>query len=197
MTEILVHLMPENPPPIEGRISAGPEILMPPFTIDPAELWATIRRLADENDHSWRFTKKGDKRPAYDVEAQKQSRKATLAAKREARIARLGAAQRAASEAKRPKPGEDIASRMLRAMTPGSWYGMGDLMRLGAAARSGRSKVHQVLLRRKWIERARNPAWSDRRYSPQEIEAGAEPEPQHLYRLTDAGVAEQARLSNS
>lgn len=168
---------------------------MPAFHIDPTELWAAIRRLADENDHSWRFTKKGDKRPAYDVEAQKESRKATLAAEREARIARLGAAQRAASEARKPKPGEDIASRMLRAMEPGAFYGMGDLMRLAGADRNGRSKVHQVLMRQKWIEKARNPAYSDRRYSPGEIMGGAEPQPQWLYRLTQAGLERKAVLT--
>lgn len=169
---------------------------MPPFKIDPAELWEAIRRLANEQDQSWRYTKKGDKRPAYDVEAQKKSRKATLARQREARVARLEAKSRAASEAKKPKPGEDIASRMLRAMKPDSWYGMGDLMRLAGADRTGRGKVHQVLLKQGWVERARNPAYSDRRYSPQEIEAGAEPQPQHLYRLTGDGLARKQALGH-
>ena len=49
---------------------------MPPFEYDPIELFATIARLADERDMSWRRTKKGDKRPWYDVEAQKAARKA-------------------------------------------------------------------------------------------------------------------------
>jgi hypothetical protein len=55
---------------------------MPPFTIDPTELWATIARMANENDHSWRFTKKGDKRPRADVEAQMASRRRNIANKR-------------------------------------------------------------------------------------------------------------------
>lgn len=167
---------------------------MPPFKIDPVELWEAIRRLANEQDQSWRYTKKGDKRPAYDVEAQKQSRKATLARQREARVARLEARSRAASEARRPKPGDDIASRMIRAMEPNAWYGQGDVMRLAGAERHERGKLHQVLLKQGWVERARNPAWSDRRYSPQEIEAGADPPPQHLYKLTEEGVRRRAVL---
>jgi hypothetical protein len=59
---------------------------MPPFTIDPTELWAAIVRMANENDHSWRFTKKGDKRPRCDVEAQMASRRRTIAKKRRAAV---------------------------------------------------------------------------------------------------------------
>lgn len=160
--------------------------MMPPFEYDPKELFEAIVRLANEKDRSWRFTKKGDKRPAYDIEAAKQSRKNTLARKREVAAARIDAERKARQT--RPAPGHDIASRMLRAMEPDKWYGMGDLMRLIGGERHERGKVHQVMVKRGWVEKARNPAYSDRRYSPDEIEAGAEPQPLHLYRLTEVGL---------
>lgn len=169
---------------------------MPPFKIDPVELWEAIRRLANEQDQSWRYTKKGDKRPAYDVEAQKKSRAATLARQREARVARLDAKSRERAALKKPKVGEDIASRMLRVMEPGAWYGMGDVMRLAGAARHERGKLHQVLVKRGWVEKVQNPAWSGSIPSPWEIEAGAEPHPQHLYRLTGDGLARKQALGH-
>lgn len=167
---------------------------MPPFTIDPKELWEAISRLANENDHSWRFTKKGDRRPRYDVEATMETKKRNKAKKQQAATERALAAARIRN-LRRAAPGQGIADRMLRAMRPGQWYGQGDLMRLAGTDRSGRSKV-AVLVKRAWIEKAKNPAWQGRQVSPQEIAAGVEPEPQHLYRLTVTGEAAREALSS-
>jgi hypothetical protein len=82
---------------------------------------------------------------------------------------------------------------MLRAMQPGHWYGKGDIARMAGIHKSGRGKVHQVLLRRGWVEMAKNPAFRGI-LNPQEILAGAEPEPLHLFRLTDAGMKAKAAL---
>lgn len=163
---------------------------MPPFDPFNGEgLLATMIRLSNERDQTWRFTKKGDRRPAYDIEATKQGRAKAVQAKRDAAAERILASNKAKAAASKPAPGMDIASRMLRAMEPGQWYGMGDLVRLIGASREARGKVHQVLVKQGWVEAARNPAYSGRRYSPDEIEAGAEPEPERLYRLTEVGMA--------
>ena len=58
---------------------------------------------------------------------------------------------------------------------------------------SARAKVHQVLLRRHWIEKADNPAFRGT-LNPWQIMAGAEPEPKHIYRLTEAGLRVRAGL---
>jgi hypothetical protein len=167
---------------------------MPPFEYDPKELFETLTRLANEKDMSWRFTKKGDKRPIQDVEAMRASRKRNIRAKQEAATERTLARVQAALAARQPKPGEDIASRMLKAMRPGEWYGMGDLMRMVGADRQARGKVRQVLLPRGWVQAGHNPAYRGRRLNPQEIMAGGEPEPMRLYRLTEGGTQKRAEL---
>lgn len=167
---------------------------MPPFTYDPKELFAEITRLANERDRSWRFTKKGDKRPRYDVEAGQAARRANRKAKRDARIETLLAESRKRNSTARPA-GEDIASRMLKVMEPGSWYGAGDLARMVGETRQARGKVTQVMLRRGWVEAAHNPAWTSVAFSPDEIEAGAEPQPRRLYRVTEKGLAVRAKMA--
>jgi hypothetical protein len=163
---------------------------MPAFNFqlpaDPDEWLATIWRLLDEADQTWRFTKKGDKRPRYDVAKSVASKKRIRAERRQAVIDRTLAAARKRNLC-RAMPGQSIADRMLQAMRPGEWYGMGDIARMARIHKSGRGKVHQVLLRRGWIEKAKNPAFRGT-LDPWQIMAGAEPEPQHLYRLTDAGL---------
>lgn len=171
-------------------------ISMPPFEIDGQELFAAIVRLANESDRSWRFTKKGDKRPACDVETQQATRRRNLKAKQAAAADRILAEASKRNSTARP-PGEDIASRMLRVMEPGKWYGMGDVARLAGIDRTGRGKVHQVLLRRKWVEQARNPGWSAQIPNPWEIHSGAEPQPKNLYRLTEAGLQVRNRLAKT
>ena len=167
---------------------------MPPFTFDPKELFAAIVTLANERDQSWRFTKKGDVRPYYDVEALKLGLAKARQAKSDAAADRILAETKAKVLARRPAQGQDIASRMLRAMEPGCWYGMGDIMRLAGAQRHERGKVRQVLLKQGWVKVTHNGAHSGRRYSPDEIEAGAEPEPERLYTLTAAGLARRRGL---
>jgi hypothetical protein len=167
---------------------------MPPFTFDPTSIWEAISRLADENDHSWRFTKRGDKRPLCDIDASVAAKRRIRAVKQQAAIERTLAAARARNLC-RALPGQSIAERMLRAMRPGEWYGQGDIARMTGVSASARAKVHQVLLRRDWIEKARNPAFRGI-LNPWEIMAGAEPEPLHLFRLTELGLKVKAALPN-
>ena len=166
---------------------------MPSFTNSPTAIWEAVRRLLDENDRSWRFTRKGDKRPRYDIEASVSAKRRIRADKQEAATERSLARARERSNRYRPLPGQSIADRMLRAMQHGAWYGMGDIARLAGVDRSARAKVHQVLLRRRWIEKADNPAFRGT-LDPWQIMAGAEPEPQHLYRLTELGLKVRATL---
>ena len=163
---------------------------MAPFKYDPIGLWEVIARLSNERDMSWRYTKKGDKRPLADIEAQKAGRRKAIKAKKAARDERNLAAARARFAARK---GQDIQSRMLRAMEPDGWYGMGDLMRMTGEARSSKGKVHNML-RLGWVEVAQNPAWGGETLNPWEIMAGAEPQPQRLYRLTAAGLARRDKL---
>src|SRR5258705_1673817 len=100
---------------------------MPSFTNSPTAIWETVRRLLDENDRSWRFTRKGDKRPGYDIEASVSAKRRIRADKQEAATARSLARARERSNRYRPLPGRSIADRMLRAMQPGQWLGMGDI----------------------------------------------------------------------
>jgi hypothetical protein len=158
---------------------------VPPFET-PTAIWETVRRLLDENDRRWRFTRKGDKRPWYDIEASVSAKWRIRADKQKAANERFRARARECNRY-RPPPGQSIADRMLRAMQPGAWYGMGDIARMAGVDRSARAKVHQVLLRRRWIEKADNPAFRGT-FDPWQIMAGAEPEPQHLYRLTESGL---------
>ena len=165
---------------------------MPTFEFDPASIWEAVARLADENDRSWRFTKRGDKRPLCDIDASVTARKRIKAEKQLAATERTLAAAHARN-LDRALPGQSIADRMLRAMQPGEWLGMGDIARLAGVSASARSKVHQVLLRRGWIEKALNPAFRGI-LDPWSIMAGAEPEPLHLYRLTETGLRVRAAL---
>lgn len=151
-----------------------------------------LTRLANEQDQSWRFTKKGDKRPAYDIETAKAAAKAKRRAKTDARIETILAE---ASKRRSTAPGADIASRMLKAMEPGKYYGMGDLMRMIGESRQARGKVVQVMLKRGWVTATQNPAWDGLTLNPWEIMAGAEPQPKTLYRITDAGVEKKAALA--
>jgi hypothetical protein len=162
------------------------------FPADPDEWLANIWRLLDEADQTWRFTKKGDKRPLCDVEASVSARRRIKAARQLAATERILAAARA-RDLRRALPGQSIADRMLSVMRPGEWYGMGDLARLASIHKSGRGKVHQVLLRRGWVEKARNPAYRGI-LDPWQIKAGAEPEPLHLFRLTELGERIRAAL---
>jgi hypothetical protein len=151
-------------------------------------------RLLDETDQTWRFTKKGDKRPVYDVQKSVTSKQRLRDQRRRIVIDRILAEARKRNLC-RAQPGQSIADRMLRAMRPGTWLGMGDIARLAGVHRSGRGKVHQVLLRRGWIEQAKNPAFRGI-FDPWQIMRGAEPEPLHLYRLTELGLKVRTGLQD-
>jgi hypothetical protein len=168
---------------------------VPAFNIDPIAIWDTVRRLLDENDRHWRFTKKGDKRPWCDIDASVTKKRQVRAAKQKVAIERTLVAARARNLC-RTLPGQSIADRMLGAMQPGEWYGMGDIARMAGVDRSARGKVHQILLRRAWIEKAANPAFRGQ-LNPWEIRRGGEPEPLHLYRLTELGLKVKAALPTS
>jgi hypothetical protein len=169
---------------------------MPAFNFslpaDPEEWLANVVRLLDEADQTWRFTKRGDTRPLCDVATSVAAKKRLRAERRQAVMDRVLAAARKRNLC-RAMPGRSIADRMLRAMRPGAWFGMGDIARMAGVHKSGRGKVHQVLLRRGWIEKAKNPAFRGI-LNPWQIMRGAEPEPQHLYRLTDAGLTAKENL---
>jgi hypothetical protein len=169
---------------------------MPAFNFslpaDPDEWLANVVRLLDEADQTWRFTKRGDTRPLCDVATSVAAKKRIRAERRQAVMERILAAARKRNLC-RPLPGQSIADRMLRAMQPGGWYGQGDIARMAGVDASARAKVHQVLLRRRWIEKADNSAFRGT-LNPWQIMAGAEPEPQHLYRLTESGLRVRAGL---
>ena len=165
---------------------------MPAFTFDPASIWEAVSRLADEHNHTWRFTKKGDNRLLCDIEASLATKRRFKSAKQLVATERTLAAARARNLC-RALPGQSIADRMLRAMRPDEWYGMGDIARMADVHKSARGKVHQVLLRRGWVEKARNPAFRGI-LDPWSIMAGVEPEPLHLFRLTELGLRLRAAL---
>jgi hypothetical protein len=120
---------------------------MPPFDLSSTSIWEAVARLADDNDHSWRFTKKGDKRLLCDIEASVAAKKRVKAARQLVATERTLAALRARNLC-RALPGQSIADRMLRVMQPGEWCGMGDIARMAGVSASARAKVHQVLVRR-------------------------------------------------
>jgi hypothetical protein len=183
----------QNTPKIRRRAPITLKDTMPAFTlINTDDLLETVWRLLDETDQSWRFTKKGDKRTAGDVEKSVTNKKRARVERRQEATDRILAEVRKRNLC-RGVPGQTIADRMLRAMQPGAWYGMGDVARLAGVHKSGRGKVHQVLLPRGWIEQASNPAFRGR-LDPWQIMRGAEPEPQHLYRLTELGLKVRAAL---
>src|SRR4051812_28631109 len=103
------------------RRNAGFLNEMPHFELDPTSIWDAIARLADERDHTWRYTKKGDKRLPCDIEASVAARKRKRAARQQVAIKRTMAAAHARN-LDRALPGQSIADRMLRAMQPGEWY---------------------------------------------------------------------------
>jgi hypothetical protein len=155
-------------------------------------LLACMIRLANERDQSWRFTKKGDKRPRQDVEASIAGRRKAAKARR---VANAGETPNRRKRV-RVAPGASIAHRMLKAMEPGNWYGRGDLMRMVGADKDQRSTVKRIMMKRGWVESVPNPAYTGRRFTPQEIQAGAEPEPEKLYRLTEVGLHIRRALAN-
>ncbi len=84
---------------------------MPPFDPFNGEpMLAVLIRLANERDHSWRYTKKGDVRPRYDVEAAVAGKAKARQARKDAAAARLLAeARHKAATARALAVGQDIA----------------------------------------------------------------------------------------
>ena len=113
-----------------------------------------------------------------------------MEAKRQAALARAVERMEAGKVRRAPRPaiGDRIADKVLQSMAPREWYGMGDMARMIGADRKARSKVHQVLRLRKWIERAPNPEWSAT-FTWNDRE-----QPKWLWRLTEAGIVERDRI---
>ena len=109
----------------------------------PKNGWQTSSACSTRQ-RTWRFTKKGDRRPHCDVAKSVASKKRIKAERRQAATDRTLAAARKQNLC-RALPGQSIADRMLQAMRPGAWYGMGDIARMAGIHKSGRGKVHQVL----------------------------------------------------
>jgi hypothetical protein len=151
-----------------------------PWEIAPGDVFATIERLCAGQG---RRTKKGDKRPRWEVERMKASRRRNT---KERMVAAAEARRGAQLEAfrRRTWPAFPIHARMLMAMDPGKWYARSDLVRAAGVERNARGKVNQQLLARGMVERRRNPA-----YRGFERRGGHLPvkEPEWLYRLTEAG----------
>ena len=132
--------------------------------------------------------------PWCDIDRSLESKRRNKAERQQAATERtLGLAR--AKNLCRALPGQSIADRMLRAMRPGEWYGMGDIARMTGVGRSARGKVQQILLPRGWVEQVANPAFRGI-LDPWQIMRGAEPEPQFLYRLTEVGLQAKAALPN-
>lgn len=155
-----------------------------PWDIPPEEVFDALERLCQGQR---RLPRKGEKAPAWLVQAAKAGKRRKAAALQAEAAERRRAAQLARWREK-AKPAFSIVDRMLRAMNPGRWYARSDLMRAAGANRTARGKVNQVLLARGWVERRRNPAFRgfERRGGYLPIK-----EPEFLYRLTSAGEAQR------
>ncbi len=143
--------------------------------------WAAIA-IRDQR-HS-RRTRKGDKRPACEIEAM-------LAARRENRRRR----QRAKLAARPKRPHNHPASNrpaILMAMEPGCWYGQPDIEALTGIHRD---RLTVTLLRMRqagFLERAKNPEWRSHTYRkgvPVDRQAARDPE--FLWHMTGRGEAER------
>lgn len=123
--------------------------------------------------------------PLHVIEKANATRRAKKAARQEAAIkrfeARLDQVARRARHGPQPF-GASMAERMVRAMEPGEWYGMGDIARAAGVGREARGKVVQRLIPLGLIEAAENV---DANHGPQK----ANEPPAKLYRLTAAGEA--------
>jgi hypothetical protein len=146
--------------------------------------------IALQAEGKGRFTRKGDKRPLWEVEAMKASRRAGVARKRAAAAAkaveRQAARRRAAPQLARL--GERILDRMASGMDPGAWYGRLDLVRMAGGERYARGKVLQAW-RAGWLERTANPGYRPRGELAPEGGWLTVEDAQWLYRLTEAGEA--------
>jgi hypothetical protein len=146
--------------------------------------------IALQAEGKGRFTRKGDKRPLWEVHAKMESQRRNREAKQSAAAGRAVERQ-AARRAKAPqlaRLGERILDRMVSGMDPGAWYGRLDLVRMAGGERYARGKVLQAW-RAGWLERTANPGYRPRGELAPEGGWLTVEDAQWLYRLTEAGEA--------
>jgi hypothetical protein len=156
-------------------------------SMDSGTLIENILRAADGK------RRRTDPRPYAEVGRCVAGKRKALATRNAGKHAVLEQERKARKARRRSAPGQGIADKILQVMQPGEWYGAGDLVRAVGAGRDARCKLGQVLLPRRRVERARNPAWSTAPINPWRIMAGEVREPKWLYRLTGTTVSEAAR----
>lgn len=91
--------------------------------------------------------------------------------------------------------GQRLADRVMRLMEPGQWYGLKAVARAAGVTVSEGGSVKQSFDRNAWATRVANPKWDAAAVLAGNPDAPVVCEPQFLYRLTDAGIAEKARVS--
>jgi hypothetical protein len=87
-----------------------------------------------------------------------------------------------------------IVDKIMRLMEPGQWYGLKALARSAGMGSSEAGRVSQLFEKNAWAVRLPNPAWHAAWQGRVRLGAtGVEPE--WLYRLTEAGEKEKARVA--
>lgn len=152
---------------------------------DPETIYEDLIAAVDDKP---RWTRKGDKRPRWEVERKMAAYRRNLKARQIEALRRAEARQRKPSCAR--AFGKRIVDHMLRAMVPGQWHGSGEIARAAGALRHARGKMWQVMQPAGWIERVVNPA-----YDPGKVIFSTAREPRYLWRLTRAGEMMRERLS--
>lgn len=135
--------------------------------------WDEIERAVEEakrakNPNGGRFTRKGDKRPTWEVEKKMAAYRRNRAAKLRHSVGgeRVRAAGREKFYAKREYQ-EALRAKLLELMRPGEWYGAGDLARsLSEDYQDRRKRLALVtaalkgLHKRGAIAMVENPEWT-------------------------------------
>lgn len=146
---------------------------------DPDSILDSLLAAAANRGHG---TRKGDKRTPAEIASVVAGKRHTVLRKQ------AEAMERRPKRARKMWHGASGVTRLLRALQPGAWYGVGDMLKLSGLAHYFDSIVWQRLWPAGWIERARNAA-----YDPALVIFSKAREPQWLWRLTATGTAERER----
>lgn len=151
------------------------------FVFEPLDWDALATKYRERS----RWTKKGDKRPRADVEAQRASRRRNIESKQREATDRYYATR----PRKRTVPRRAMT---LQAMSPGAWCASVDVAQLyGWTARQAVTTLLQ-LEASGLVVRAVNPEWRPHVYRQGlGIHCQAQREPQWLWSLTPAGEAKK------